>query len=174
MSLDRWIPELKRENEEKQKERQPNYKLPLGSVSVYFREGEGFTFRYDARVYYKFDDIKDNIRIEDLMTNLKILSKIWNKLIQLNLSPRYLSKAYDDDLYATVIDVVNNRDNEVDEIEIDGFKVVVSKHKIGTQLIDMSRFSAVIPYDVIQEMSKRGIFFDNPMLQYQLALKKRG
>jgi len=166
VSLDKWIPELRRKTEQKKK--QPNYKLPLGSVSVYFREGEGFTMRYDERPYRKFDGIKDNIRMDDLMTNLSILSKIWNKLIQLNLSPKYLSKAYDDDLFATVIDVVNNREEEA-EIEIDGFKVVVSKHKIGTQLIDMARYSPIIPYNVIQEMSERGIYFENPMLQYQLA-----
>ena len=51
---------------------------------------------------------------------------------------------------------------------------MVSKHKIGSKLLDMSRYSLIIPYDVILEMSERGIWFKNPMLQYQLALEKRG
>ncbi|RLG61598.1 hypothetical protein DRN87_02115 [Candidatus Geothermarchaeota archaeon] len=118
------------------------YKLPTGAVSVYFKEGEGFVIRYDSRTYEN--------RLDDLITNLTVLSKIWNRLIQLNPSPRYLSKAYDDDIYAIVIDVINDREGE-DRIEIEGFKVAVSKHRIGARILDLARNEPEIPADAIEE-----------------------
>ncbi len=159
-TLDRWIIPSMFEKENQGQE--TDQRLPTGAVSVYFKEGEGFTIRYDSLTY--------NSRMEDLIMNLSVLSNIWNRLIQLNLSPRYISKAYDDDIYAIVIDI-NNREGEM-EIEIDGLKVKVSKHRIGAKILDLSRSEPEIQHDVIRELEKRRIYFENPMLQYQLALDK--
>ena len=159
-TLDRWINQGK---EIKEKRSNKSSKLPVGAVSVYFKEKEGFTFRYDSRTYEN--------RLLDLITNLTVLSKIWNRLIQLNLSPRYLSKAYDDDIYAIVIDVINDREGET-EMKIEGFKVAVSKHRIGAKILDLARNEPEIPADAIEKLRKRKVYFENPMLQYQIALDR--
>ena len=140
------------------------YTLPVGSVSVYYREGEGFKYHYDANTYKKEHEDPDKA----LLANLGILATIWNKLIDLEYSPRYLSKAYDDDIYAIVLTNTVPTGKESDEyMEVDRLRIHISKHPLDAKILDLSQWTPVIPDEIEKEMFDRNIDFKNPMLKYQ-------
>ncbi len=99
-----------------------------------------------------------------LLANLGILSAVWNKLIEMNLSPRYLSKAYDD-IYVIVLAYV---DKETDEyMEVDRLRIHVSKHPLDAKILDLSQRTPEIPNRIIAEMSRMKMDFHHPMFKFQ-------
>jgi len=167
-TLDRWIGQ---NNTKHTEEATTNintslYTLPTGAIAIYFKEGEGFKYHYDDRAYQKHKKPD-----EALLVNLGILTAIWNKLIDLGYSPRYLSKAYDDDIYAIVLADVEKETDEY--MEVDRLKIHIDKHPLDAKIINLSRLSPEIPDRIIAEMYKRGIAPENPMLVYQELLDKK-
>lgn len=128
-------------------------KLPKGAMSIFIDiEKNEAVYRYDARTY---ED-----RREDAITNLSFLLRLKEYLeVAKHLKPKYISKAYDDDIFVIAVKEPIAKLMNIDEkIKFEELIVKLEIYDEDFKIRDIDDFMPMIPNEIVEEAIYRKDF----------------
>ncbi|MEM7818358.1 MAG: hypothetical protein QXP52_02645 [Candidatus Aenigmatarchaeota archaeon] len=138
-------------------------KLPKGSMSIFIQDNK-VVYRYDGKCYEG--------RREDAITNLVFLLRLRDYLeVAKQLKPKYISKAYEDDIFVIAVKEPTIKSMNIDEkMKFEGLRVKLEIYEEDFKIRDLSDFEPMIPNDIVEEAidGKDFCFFCNLPLKSKI------